>query len=149
MKHSTQVIWIKREEKWPMECSFGQIIQNTRVNGLTTKQMAKVNCGVQMVTLMKETGRMIKRMVLALSNQMTERSAMLEIGKMICTTVKELKVGQMAQGLMVILHKEERTVLGPISGQTVHSILETGQTTRCGVKEHTSGLMEGNTSASG
>ena len=63
----------KREEKLPMAFSSGQIIPNMKVNGSTTKQMAKVNSGVQTETLMKVIGRMIKLMASERSSRTTGR----------------------------------------------------------------------------
>ena len=57
-------------------------------SGLTIKQMARGNFGVQMETLMRVNGKMIKQTVLVLSSQTMVKRDTLEIGKMIFTMAK-------------------------------------------------------------
>jgi hypothetical protein len=41
------------------ECRFGQMAENTKVNGNSINVMARAGSGIPMVISMRETGRMI------------------------------------------------------------------------------------------
>ena len=75
-EHSTLGMSTRKEERLLMECNFGQTIRSTKVNGLTTKRMAKASSGAQMVIRTKAIGRMIKLTVSEPSSQTMERKDM-------------------------------------------------------------------------
>ena len=82
---SSQDILTRREGNVLMEFSSGQTTQNMKESGLTIRQMAKDSFGVQMATLMKVNGKMIRRMALEPFSQMMVKKDTLEIGKTIST----------------------------------------------------------------
>ena len=70
----TQAMSIRRAKSVHMGFKNGLMKQSMRVNGITTKPMAKASFGAQMVTLMKETGEMIKQMASDTLSRRMERS---------------------------------------------------------------------------
>ena len=70
----TQAMSIRRAKSVRMGFKNGLMKQSMRVNGITTKPMAKASFGAQMVTLMKETGEMIKQMASDTLSRRMERS---------------------------------------------------------------------------
>ena len=76
------------------EHNNGQMDQNTQVSGKTTKQMAMVNCIMQMVTFTRVNGPMTRLMAEEYTHMPMELSTM-ESGKTTNNTVEESKLGLM------------------------------------------------------
>jgi len=74
------------------EFKFGQMVQNTKENGKTTKHLEKEDSTTLMVMSMMGYGKMIRPMDLVLILIKMEQS-MKVIGKMTCKKVRELKLG--------------------------------------------------------
>lgn len=86
------------------ECRCGQMVQSTRVNGVKTKQTAKVNSGMQMEISMRVNGKMIRRMAMELMCIKTVPS-MKAIGRTTCKMVRALSHGVMVVSIRVVTRR--------------------------------------------
>jgi hypothetical protein len=77
-----------------MVSKFGQMVQNMRVIGRKTRQMARANSSMQMVMYTKVSGKMIKHMGWATTSMQMEQLTMGN-GKMTNSMGREQKPGQM------------------------------------------------------
>lgn len=68
------------------------------MNGAKIKPMEEANSGMQMVTFMRENGKMTKRMVME-STFMSTVPSMKDIGKMIFKTAKAWNLGKTEVGM--------------------------------------------------
>jgi hypothetical protein len=149
---------------------FGEMVLNMKGIGDKIKLTAMEELFTLMGILMLESGRMIKHMVEALMNILTERS-ILVIGLKINSTAMELRYGQMEVLMRVIMNLEKNMELELFNGlmevltlenfivtiytewdytlgKMVGNMKENGEQTKCMVKEFLVGLMEGNISES-
>jgi hypothetical protein len=86
------------------EPRYGLMVLSTKVNGASTKQMERVNSGMQMVTSMKDSGKMTKQMVME-STCMSMELNMKAIGEMIFRTAQVSSHGLMVQSMKAATKK--------------------------------------------
>ena len=94
-----------------------------RAIGIRTKLMAEEGLFTLMETFMKVNGTKI-RLKVKVFTSMLEEPNLLEFGKKICNTVKELKRGLTTPNSKANMNLERSTVLAPLTGATVQNMLE-------------------------
>ncbi len=90
----------------------------SKENGFWVEPMEEALLPISRAKSMKAIGETIKLMVTEYTLIVTVRD-MKASGTKICSMAKEQKVGLMAQNLQESISKDEKTVLGNTSGQTV------------------------------
>lgn len=131
-----------------MVFKFGQMEQNMKVNGLTTKLKARVYFGMQRVMFMMVNSEMIKQMALE-STLMLTVPDMKAIGKMICKKVMEAKSGVIMLAIQEPIKKGRSMAMVHITGLIYLSMKETGLRTKLKALAFTLGQMEDNTKVTG
>ena len=95
----------KMEPDMVLALRCGPMEPNTRVNGDSTKQTARVNSGMLMATSTKAFGKTTKQMATVSTCTSTEQS-MKVIGEMICKTALVWSHGQTVQSMKEVTKKE-------------------------------------------
>jgi hypothetical protein len=97
-----------------MEFKNGLMVLSMKVNGSIIKHRVKVNLFTQMRIIMKENGRMIRRMGMVFLSIKKLEPNMRVIGKMICSMDQELNFIVMGIDIKECLNKEKEMEKVPI-----------------------------------
>lgn len=107
------------------EPKYGKMELHIQVTGRIIKHKAKENLFIQMEIYMKVNGLTIKLMASVSINMLMGQNIQ-DFGKMIYSTVQELKLGLMVLVIMEIMTQAESKDWGHINGAMVPSLVETG-----------------------
>jgi hypothetical protein len=96
---------------------YGQMEHATKAIGLITRLKARGSFGMLTETLLRESGTMIKQMVMVFTLTLMELS-MRATGKMICSMERVKRSGQMVLSMRVNTLKARNTDKDTMCGQT-------------------------------
>jgi len=131
-----------------MAFKFGQMEQNTKATGRTTKLMATVSFGTCMATNTKENGNETRLM--AMESTLTATGLPTKVtGATICNTVEALSSGTITQSMKASTREEKSTAKERTPGKMVLNTPENGMKTEFMDVESTPGTMEGSTRETG
>ena len=126
----------------------GQVVKSISANGKTTRQMEKVGSSMLMEISMPEISFMTNLMETVYTSMLIRPNTSVN-GKMICSTAKVSKAGQIAQSMLEAISSARRVAKASIIGLMVHNLKEIGSTTQSADVESTNGKMEDSTLATG
>jgi hypothetical protein len=120
------------------ESKHGLMVPSILENGKRIELMAKVDLFMLMGIYMMDFGQMIKRTDTECISMLTELNMKVN-GRMICSMVKEWKLGLMAQDMKETMLSEENMELGLINGMMEVNILVSGRKIKLVESESTHG----------
>jgi hypothetical protein len=104
---------------------FGQMELSTKVIGIMAKQQEKASLSTLMEIFMKDSGKMIRLVVMEYTN-ITMVHAIKDIGLMTINMEKELKHGQMVAHILEITNKAKNMGKESIRGKMVAFMMVVG-----------------------